>query len=111
MGTHVKEAGKALNQAEFGGLLLEHLGILYASAYRLTRNTADAEDLVQNTVVKALRFHEKFEEGTRIKAWLLTILRNTFINDYRRKARHPGHVALTGAEASPGTGLPQSGTY
>ena len=74
--------------------------MLYAVALRLTRNTADAQDLTQNTVVKALRFHDKFAEGTYIKAWLLTILRNTFINEYRRKARRPQFVELTGTEAA-----------
>ena len=83
---------------EFEASVQEHLNMLYAVALRLTRNDADAEDLVQNTVLKALRFHRKFEKGTYIKAWLLTILRNTFINDYRRTARRPIHVELTGAE-------------
>ena len=83
---------------EFEHLVLEHLDMLYAVALRLTRNTADAQDLTQNTVVKALRFHSNFREGTYIKAWLLTILRNTFINEYRRKARRPTFVELTGAE-------------
>ena len=50
-------------------------------ALKLTRNPVDAQDLTQNTVVKALRFHDKFQEGSYIKAWLLTILRNTFIKD------------------------------
>ncbi len=72
--------------------------MLHAVALRLTRNSADAEDLTQNTLVKALRFHDKFKKGTYIKAWLLTILRNTFINEYRRKARRPAQVELTGAE-------------
>lgn len=72
--------------------------MLYAVALRHTRNTADALDLTQNTILKALRFHGKFEKGTYIKAWLLTILRNTFINEYRRKARRPTFVELTGAE-------------
>ncbi|MCC6697840.1 MAG: sigma-70 family RNA polymerase sigma factor [Candidatus Hydrogenedentes bacterium] len=72
--------------------------MLYAVALRHTRNAADAYDLTQNTVLKALRFHDKFEKGTYIKAWLLTILRNTFINEYRRKARRPTFVELTGAE-------------
>ncbi|MBI2424068.1 MAG: sigma-70 family RNA polymerase sigma factor [Candidatus Hydrogenedentes bacterium] len=87
---------------EFEEQVLEHLDMMYAVALRLTRNTADAEDLTQNTLVKALRFHDKFREGTYIKAWLLTILRNTFINDYRRKTRLPVIVELTGAEASQG---------
>ncbi|MBP9003559.1 MAG: sigma-70 family RNA polymerase sigma factor [Candidatus Hydrogenedentes bacterium] len=75
--------------------------MLYAVALRLTRNPADAEDLTQNTFVKALRFHDKFKEGTYIKAWLLTILRNTFINEYRRKTRRPAEVELSGFEAAP----------
>lgn len=84
--------------AEFEQLVLEHLDMLYAVALRLTRNAADAQDLTQNTVVKALRFHDKFQKGTYIKAWLLTILRNTFINEYRRKVRRPTFVELSGTE-------------
>lgn len=83
---------------EFEQLVMEHVDMMYAVALRLTRNPVDAEDLTQNTLVKVLRFHDKFKEGTYIKAWLLTILRNTFINDYRRRARRPAHVELTGAE-------------
>lgn len=74
--------------------------MLYAVALRLTRNATDAQDLTQNTVVKALRFHNRFKDGTYIKAWLLTILRNTFINEYRRRVRRPYFVELTGAEAA-----------
>lgn len=86
---------------EFEDLVLEHIDMLYAVALRLTRNVTDAEDLTQNTLVKALRFHEKFEKGTYIKAWLLTILRNTFINEYRRKSRRPALVELSGTEVAP----------
>lgn len=85
----------------FEDQVLEHLDVLYAVALRLTRNPADAEDLTQNALVKALRFHDKFKEGTYIKAWLLTILRNTFINEYRRKSRRPTTVELNGSEAAP----------
>ena len=85
---------------EFEKLVLEHLDMLYAVALRLTRNTTDAQDLTQNTVVKALRFHTRFEKGTYIKAWLLTILRNTFINEYRSRARRPTFVELSGLETS-----------
>lgn len=88
---------------DFERLVLEHMDMMYAVALRLTRNAADAQDLTQNTIVKALRFHEKFEEGTYIKAWLLTILRNTFINEYRRKSRRPTFVELSGTEASQDT--------
>lgn len=87
--------------AEYEQLVLEHVDMLYAVALSLTRNPVDAEDLTQNTLVKALRFHEKFREGTYIKAWLLTILRNTFINEYRRRARRPAMVELSGDEAAP----------
>lgn len=86
---------------EFEGQVLEHLDMLYAVALKLTRNTSDAQDLTQNTAVKALRFHNKFEQGTYIKAWLLTILRNTFINEYRRRSRRPSFVELTGLETQP----------
>lgn len=88
----------AQRSREFEEQVLEHLDMLHAVALRLTRNPADAEDLTQNALVKALRFHEKYKEGTYIKAWLLTILRNTFINEYRKRSRTPIAVELTGAE-------------
>ncbi|MDX6738427.1 sigma-70 family RNA polymerase sigma factor [Actinocorallia sp. A-T 12471] len=62
---------------------------LYASAVRMTRNSADAEDLVQETLTKAyVNFHQ-FQEGTNLKAWLHRILTNNFINSYRKKQREP----------------------
>lgn len=98
--------------AEFEELVLQHLDMLYAVALRLTRNPTDAQDLTQNTVVKALRFHDKFQEGTYIKAWLLTILRNTFINEYRRKVRRPTFVELSGTEPAEETAPdPEVGGY
>ncbi len=93
----------AVRSKEFEDSVLEHIDMLYGVALRLTRNPADAEDLTQNTFVKALRFHDKFKAGTYIKAWLLTIMRNTFINEYRRKARRPSEVELSGIEAAPET--------
>jgi RNA polymerase sigma-70 factor (ECF subfamily) len=66
---------------------LEFLEPLYATALRLTRNAADAEDLVQDTFVKALRFSGRFEPGTNLKAWLYTILLNTWRNRRRDAAR------------------------
>jgi RNA polymerase sigma-70 factor (ECF subfamily) len=84
----------------FDALLIEHMDLMFAVAMKLTRNVDDAEDLVHNTVVKALRFHDKFREGTYIKAWLLTILRNTYINQYRQKVRRPTSVELSGNEES-----------
>jgi len=88
---------------EFESLILEHVDMLYAVALKLSRNPVDAEDLTQNTLVKALRFHAKYQSGTYIKAWLITILRNTFINEYRRRARRPSFVELSGMEAAPET--------
>lgn len=64
--------------------LLTHLDTLYGVAARMTKSTAEAEDLVQDTVVKAMRAREQFQAGTNLKAWLLRIQTNTFINRYRR---------------------------
>lgn len=72
---------------EFESLTLGHLDPLYAAALRLTKNERDAEDLVQDTFLRAYRFFDKFERGTNIKAWLFKILTNTFINRYRRKVK------------------------
>ena len=82
--------------------LIAHMDTLYSTALHLTRNAADAQDLVQDTVVRALRFHHTFKPGTYIRAWLIAILRNTFINDYRKRARRPLHVELTGTEMAAG---------
>ena len=68
---------------------LQHVDSLYGAAMRLTRNPADAEDLVQETYVKAFRFSGQFERGTNLKAWLHTILHNTFLNLRRRAGRNP----------------------
>lgn len=62
---------------------------LYNTAYRMTRNAEDAEDLVQETYFKAYRYYDKFQEGTNFKAWLFKILKNTFINSYRKKQQTP----------------------
>ena len=63
---------------------LPHMDVLYANALRLTRSQADAEDLVQETLLKAYRFYDRFEQGSNMKAWLLRIQYNTFVNRYRR---------------------------
>jgi RNA polymerase sigma-70 factor (ECF subfamily) len=64
-----------------------HLDTLYSMALRLTRSSVDAEDLAQDTLVRAYRFYDRFEAGTNFKAWLLRIQMNTFINRYRRATR------------------------
>ena len=71
-------------RAEFEALALPHLDALYSAGLRLTKNERDAEDLVQDSFMRAYRFFDKFERGTNIKAWLFKILTNTFINRYRR---------------------------
>jgi RNA polymerase sigma-70 factor, ECF subfamily len=72
---------------EFEAEALPHLEALYATAVRLTRNPRDAEDLIQDTMLKAFRFFHRFEVGTNAKAWLFRILHNTFINRYRKRQR------------------------
>lgn len=64
---------------------------LYNTAFRMTRNSEDAQDLVQETYLKAYRHYDKFEEGTNFKAWLFKILKNSFINNYRKKQSRPPH--------------------
>ncbi len=76
-----------LTRGEFERLALDHLDGLYAAALRLTRNERDAEDLVQDALLRAYRFFDRFERGTNIKAWLFKILTNTFINRYRRSVK------------------------
>lgn len=71
---------------------LSHLDSLYGSALRLTRNADDAEDLVQETFLKALRAADRFEPGTNLKAWLFTILHNTWRNQVRDRGRSPVDV-------------------
>jgi len=75
------------SKKEFEALALSHLDPLYSAALRLTKNDRDAEDLVQDTCMRAFRFFDKFERGTNMKAWLFKILTNTFINRYRRKVK------------------------
>lgn len=72
---------------EFNTLLLDNAGFLRPFAINLTKDTEAANDLYQETLYKALANHEKYNAGTNIKAWLFTIMRNIFINNYRRKAK------------------------
>src|SRR5678816_856206 len=75
------------SRSEFETLALGHLDSLYAVGLRMTRDPRDSEDLVQDTMLAAYRFFDKFEPGTNIKAWLFKILTNTFINKYRKRVR------------------------
>ena len=80
---------KAPEPQAFAAEVLQHLDALYATALRLTRNRADAEDLVQDTLVRALRFSSRFTPGTNLKAWLYTILHNAWRNRRRDAQRDP----------------------
>ncbi len=99
--------------ARFERDALPFLDQLYSAALRMTRNPADAEDLVQETFVKAFAAFHQFQEGTNLKAWLYRILTNTFINTYRKKQRQPQQSPteqiedwqLAAAEAHTSTGL------
>jgi len=83
---------------KFEDIAFEFMDSLYSTALRMTRNTAEAEDLVQDTYLRAYRFFDKFEEGTNFKAWIFKILTNTFINKYRKKIRTPQQVQLEKVE-------------
>jgi RNA polymerase sigma-70 factor (ECF subfamily) len=80
-------------QERFEAEALPLLPGLYSAAFRLTRNGADAEDLVQETFLRAFRGFRQFEQGTNLRAWLYRILTNTFINSYRKKQREPQTVS------------------
>jgi RNA polymerase sigma-70 factor (ECF subfamily) len=85
-------------RARFERDALPFLDQLYAAAMRMTRNPSDAEDLVQETYVKAFAAFHQFQEGTNLKAWLYRILTNTFINNYRKKQRQPQEAANENVE-------------
>ncbi|HET9090769.1 MAG TPA: sigma-70 family RNA polymerase sigma factor [Acidimicrobiales bacterium] len=86
------------DQARFAEDTEQYMGSLYSAALRMTRNRADAEDLVQETYLKAYRAYGSFKAGTNLKAWLYRILTNTFINAYRSKRRHPDETELEEVE-------------
>jgi RNA polymerase sigma-70 factor, ECF subfamily len=86
------------DQATFADQAMEHMSSLYTAALRMTRNPADAEDLVQETYLKAYRGFGGFQEGTNLKAWLYRILTNTFINSYRAKRRRPDQSDIEDVE-------------
>lgn len=83
-----KERYERIFEEEF----MPQIDALYTFAYHLTYNEEDANDLVQETYMKAYRFIDKYKEGTNAKAWLFKILKNAFINQYRRKSKQPTKV-------------------
>jgi RNA polymerase sigma-70 factor (ECF subfamily) len=82
------------DQANFEADAMQFASQLYSAALRMTRNPADAEDVVQETFLKAYRAYGSFQEGTNLKAWLYRILTNTYINRYRKAQRRPSEVEL-----------------
>lgn len=77
---------------EFEKEALPHMDSIYNYALRMTGDEDDADDLVQDTYLKAFRFFDKFEKGTNCKAWLFRILKNSYINDYRKLKKEPNKV-------------------
>jgi RNA polymerase sigma-70 factor (ECF subfamily) len=86
------------DRATFTEQAMEHMPSLYSAALRMSRNPADAEDLVQETYLKAYRAFDTFAEGTNLKAWMYRILTNTYINRYRAKKRRPEETDLEDVE-------------
>jgi RNA polymerase sigma-70 factor (ECF subfamily) len=82
----------------FESSCVQHLDNLYLAAYKLTQNKTDAEELVQDTYVRAFRFKKNFEPGSNLKAWLFRILTNTFINNYRHKNHERKFVERSAVE-------------
>jgi RNA polymerase sigma-70 factor, ECF subfamily len=78
--------------------VMQHLDALYRTALRMTRNPQDAEDLVQETMLRAFRFLDRFEPGTNLRAWLFKILTNTYINRYRKASSEPRVDSLDDSE-------------
>lgn len=92
------------HRRDFENTALPHLGSLFGAAFRLTRNPRDAEDLVQDVMLRAYRFWDSFEPESNCKAWLFKILTNTFINQYQKTKRHREVLtaAMTEQEATDG---------
>jgi RNA polymerase sigma-70 factor (ECF subfamily) len=95
---------RQVHGGEFAEAALSHIDSLYGTALRLTRRPADAEDLVQDTYLKAFRSSHQFEPGTNLKAWLFTILHNTFRNARRHDGRSPVDVDSEVVERAAGAG-------
>lgn len=86
------------DRADFADDAMGLMSSLYSAAMRMTRNPADAEDLVQETYLRAYRGYEGFKAGTNLKAWMYRILTNAYLNDYRKKQRRPAETDLETVE-------------
>jgi RNA polymerase sigma-70 factor (ECF subfamily) len=92
--TAISERSLVADQANFERDAMQYAPQLYSAALRMTRNPADAEDVVQETFLKAYRAYHSYTEDTNLKAWLYRILTNTYINNYRKAQRRPSEVEL-----------------
>jgi RNA polymerase sigma-70 factor, ECF subfamily len=95
-----QDATRPVSAWDFDSQVMPFVDSLYNTAYRMTRSAEDAEDLVQETYFKAYKYYDKFEEGTNLKAWLFKILKNTFINNYRKRKLEPRSVDFAEIEDS-----------
>jgi len=84
--------GTSEKERQFKGEAVPHMDVLYNFALRMTNNAADAEDLLQETYLKAYRFWDSYEQGTNIRAWLFRIMKNSYINRYRKESKEPETV-------------------
>lgn len=102
---NMSPAEKAEIDAFFESEMMVHIRPLYHFAFRLTNDEDDANDLVQDTFLKAYRFINSFERGSNSKAWLFRILKNSFINNYRKNSKEPSQIDYEEAETFLNTGI------
>jgi RNA polymerase sigma-70 factor (ECF subfamily) len=88
----IENKSGTVNHEEYEKEIIPHTAALFNYAMRITGDSDDADDLVQETLLKAFRFFDKFEKGTNSKAWLFRILKNSYINEYRRQVKEPNKV-------------------
>lgn len=95
-------SGVERKKKEFEEVALQYMDSLYNAAMRMTRDGDDAQDLVQDAYLRAYRFFDKFQKGTNFKAWLFKILKNVYINKYRKEIKQPQMLEVSDVEASGG---------
>jgi len=93
-------SGIERKKKEFEEVALQYMDSLYNAAMRMTRDGNDAQDLVQDAYLRAYRFFDKFQKGTNFKAWLFRILKNVYINKYRKEIKQPQMLEVSDVEAS-----------
>ncbi|MEO8447520.1 MAG: sigma-70 family RNA polymerase sigma factor [bacterium] len=89
---NISEDALKQRKKDFDAEAMPHMNLLHNYAYKITGNQLDADDLLQETFLRAFRFFDKFEKGTNCKAWLFRIMKNLFINKYRKNQKEPGKV-------------------